>query len=162
MPPPVLFPLERFDPDHVYASLEKIREKNPHRFEMELLTRICHFDLEARELAAVYDVPRDPFWARGHIPDRPIMPGVLLIEAAAQMCSYAVHRAWELEGIHREGFFGFGGIDGVKFRGIVFPGDRLLILGRASDIRPRRAVFSTQGWVDGTMVFEAAITGMWI
>jgi 3-hydroxyacyl-[acyl-carrier-protein] dehydratase len=162
MPPPPLFALARLDPEHAYADLETIRRYNPHRFEMELLTRICHFDLEAQELAAVYDVPREPFWARGHIPDRPIMPGVLLIEAAAQMCSYAVHRAWEIQGIDKEGFFGFGGIDDVKFRGIVFPGDRLLILGKPIDVRPRRAVFLTQGFVEGSLVFEASITGMWI
>jgi 3-hydroxyacyl-[acyl-carrier-protein] dehydratase len=162
VPPKPIIPLESLDPSAVFADLEAIRRYNPHRFEMEQLTRIAHFDLERQEVAAVLEVAKDPWWGRGHIPGRPIMPGVLLIEAAAQMCSYAVHKAWEMQGIDREGFFGFGGIDSAKFRGVVWPGETLLLVGKPTDVRPRRAIFLTQGYVDGRMVFEAGITGMWI
>jgi 3-hydroxyacyl-[acyl-carrier-protein] dehydratase len=61
-----------------------------------------------------------------------------------------------------KGFMGFGGVDGVKFRGIVQPGHRLIIVGKLVDVRPRRCIAATQGYVDGTLVFEGTITGLWI
>ena len=103
----------------------------------------------------------EPFWARGHIPGRPLMPGVIMIEAAAQLCSWAVRQVYD-SAEYGDRFFGFGGIDNVKFRGTVFPGQTLLLLGKRTEVRPRRAVFTTQGWVDGRMAFQADITGMWV
>ena len=100
----------------------------------------------------------EPFWARGHIPGRPLMPGVIMIEAAAQLCSWAVRQVYDTSE-YGDRFFGFGGIDDVKFRGTVFPGQQMIILGVKNEVRPRRAVFDTQGWVDGRMVFQAKITG---
>lgn len=161
MPQRSLFPVDRFDPKAVVADLEAIREVNPQRFEMEQLTRICHYDAEAHEVAGVLEIPDEPFWARGHIPGRPLMPGVIMLEAAAQLCSWAVRQVYDPEK-YGERFFGFGGIDGVKFRGTIFPGQSLLLLGKPAEIRPRRARFDTQGWVDGSMAFEAQITGMWV
>ena len=161
MPPKSLIPLELIDLDEVVAGIEDIRNANPQRFEMEQLSRICHFDPDAGAVAGVLDVPQEPFWARGHIPGRPLMPGVLLIEAAAQMCSWAVRQVYDPEA-YKGRFFGFGGVDDVKFRATVLPGQQLLIVGGNGDVRPRRAVFDTQGWVDGKMAFQARITGMWV
>ena len=161
MPSESLFDLALVDPSRTVDSIEKIREANPQRFEMEQLSRICYVDDAAGEVAGVLDLEAEPFWARGHIPGRPLMPGVLMIEAAAQLCSYYVRRIYDAAEYGGR-FFGFGGIDDVKFRGTVFPGQSLLILGRKLEIRPRRAVFRTQGFVDGRMCFEATITGMWV
>ena len=151
----------RIDPSKVVADLETIRKFNPQRHEMEMLTRICHLDLEAGEAAGVHEVPEDPWWARGHVPGRPIMPGVLMLEAAAQLCSYCAWQAYD-SAIYQGRFFGFGGIDDVKFRWVVLPGQTLLILGKKLEVRPRRAVFDTQGVVDGRVCFEARITGLWV
>jgi len=104
---------------------------------------------------AFKDVREDEFWVRGHIPGRPLLPGVLMIEAAAQMCSL-YYKVVQKD----ERFLGFGGVDGVKFRGQVAPGERLILLGKAVEIRGRRAVFDTQGIVGERLVFEARITGM--
>jgi 3-hydroxyacyl-[acyl-carrier-protein] dehydratase len=78
-----------------------------------------------------------------------------MLEAAAQMCSLYYKVVQE-----DPRFLGFGGVDGVKFRGQVVPGDRLFLLGQAVEIRDRRAVFDTQGVVAGRLVMEARITGM--
>ena len=155
MPPPLLFDLRKVDLERVAIPIEKIRKYNPHRYEMEQLTGVIHLDREAGQVVAFKDVREDEFWVRGHIPGRPLMPGVLMIEAAAQMCSLYYKLVQE-----DERFLGFGGIDGVKFRGQVVPGDRLILLGQVLEIRARRARFDTQGLVDGHMVFEARITGM--
>jgi 3-hydroxyacyl-[acyl-carrier-protein] dehydratase len=161
MPAMPLFDLARIDLTRVVADLETIRRANPQRFEMEQLTRIVHADDAAGEVAGVLEVPHDPWWGRGHIPDRPLMPGVLMIESAAQVCSYFIRRIYDAAA-YGDRFFGFGGIEAAKFRGTVFPGQTLLVLGKQVEIRPRRAVFDTQGYVDAKQVFEARITGMWV
>ncbi|MCP5115988.1 MAG: hypothetical protein GY953_34600 [bacterium] len=60
--------------------------------------------------------------------------------------------------------FGFGGLDKVKFRSTIFPPDRLVILGKCVELRPRRAVFDAQGYHGDleTMAFQARITGLWV
>jgi len=161
MPTQPLIDLALIDTSKTVDPIERIREANPQRFELEQLSRIVYVDDAAGRVAGVLDLPENPWWARGHIPDRPLMPGVLMIEAAAQLCSYFVRRVYDAAEYGGR-FFGFGGIDDVKFRGTVFPGESLLILGEKVEIRPRRAVFRTQGFVQGKMCFEATITGMWV
>ena len=161
MPVQPLVDLSKIDTAKTVAPIEEIRKANPQRFEMEQLTRIVYVDDEAGEVAGVLEVGENPFWARGHVPERPLMPGVIMLEAAAQLCSYFVRRVYDPE-TYGSRFFGFGGIDAVKFRGTVFPGQTLLVLGKRLEIRSRRAVFATQGFVDGSPIFEATITGMWV
>src|SRR5262245_21009841 len=161
MPSAPLVDLARIDTTRTVADIEAIRRANPQRFEMEQLSRIVFVDPAEGTLAGVLDVPEEPWWARGHIPDRPLMPGVLMVEAAAQLCSFHIRLVFDPTQ-YGDRFFGFGGMDEVKFRGTVFPGQKLLILGKQVEIRPRRAVYDTQGFVDGKMVFEARITGMWV
>lgn len=163
MPPRALIDPARIDPAHVVADIEAIRRHNPQRYEFEQLSHICHLDLEAGELAGVLDLPAEPWWAKGHVPGRPLMPGVLMLECAAQLCSWFVHQVHADSEEQR--IFGFGGIDAVKYRAVVFPPARLVVLGRRVDLRPRRAIFDTQGWLGddlGRMVFEARITGLWV
>jgi len=155
MAPPLVVDLSKIDLGRVVMSIDEIRQYNPHRYEMEQLTGVIHLDVAAGQIVAFKDVRPDEFWVRGHIPGRPVLPGVLMIEAAAQMSSLYYKKVQQ-----DPRFLGFGGVDGVKFRGQVVPGDRLLLLGRAVEIRNRRAVFDTQGVVDDRLVFEARITGM--
>src|SRR5262245_65604916 len=110
MPVHPLIDLARIDASATAADIEEIRRANPQRFEMEQLTRIVYVDDAAGEVAGILDVPEEPFWARGHVPGRPLMPGVMMLEAAAQLCSYFVRRVYSPDQYgHR--FFGFGGID---------------------------------------------------
>jgi 3-hydroxyacyl-[acyl-carrier-protein] dehydratase len=161
MPAPPLFDLSLVDPSRTIADVEDIRRANPQRFEMEQLSRICYVDVAAGQVAGVLDVPEEPWWARGHIPERPLMPGVLMVECAAQVCSWFVRRVYDPKEFG-ERFFGFGGIDAVKFRGVVFPGQSLVMLGKQVEIRTRRAVFATQAYVEGTRIYDGTITGMWV
>src|SRR5439155_20441440 len=95
------------------------------------------------------------FWVPVHLPGRPLLPGVLMIEAAAQMASYMSLR--RSSGVK---FMGFAGARDVKFRGQVVPGDRLILIGKEADFRPRRWICDAQGLVNGTLVFEATIVAM--
>ena len=157
MPSPLLVDLSTIDFDTVRYSLDDIRACNLQRFEMEQLTAIAHMDVEKATVVGYKDVHADEFWVRGHVPGRPLLPGVLMLEAAAQLCSFLYKQSVNVEA---DKFLGFAGIDDVKFRGTVVPGDRLILIASAVELRPRRATFSTQGVVRDRLAFEATIIGM--
>ncbi len=156
MPPPLLLDPASIDCSHVVADLEAIRRYNPQRFEMEHLTAIVLLDQTNHLIVGYKDVRPDEFWVRGHMPGYPLLPGVLMCEAAAQLCSYFVCDARLLEG----DFIGFGGMENVRFRGVVRPGDRLLLVGKGQKIHRRQTIFLVQGFVGTTMVFQADIIGV--
>jgi len=155
MPPQLLIDPASYDPGKVVMTIDQIRKYNAQRWEMEQLSGVLKFDPEVGEIVTFKDLSQEEFWIRGHVPGRPLMPGVIMIEAAAQMCSLYFGLV-----APSDRFIGFGGVDSVKFRGQVVPGDRLTMLGKLIELRPRRAIFDTQGLVDGKMVFQARITGM--
>jgi 3-hydroxyacyl-[acyl-carrier-protein] dehydratase len=155
MPSQSLVPQERWNLGKVLFGPEEIRKTNAQRFEMEHLDAVSLLDTAAQEIVGWKDVRADEFWVRGHVPGRPLLPGVIMLEALAQLTSFYIGRA-----IPDIGFIGFGGVDEVKFRATVVPGERLVLVGKAVSIRPRRAIFDTQGWVDDRLVVEAQITGM--
>jgi len=155
MPPALLVDLDALDLGAVVAGPEEIRKRNPHRHELELLHGVSHYDPEAGVIVGWFDAREDQFWVRGHIPGRPLLPGVLMIEAAAQLCSYYYKDQ------HPDvPFFGFAGLKDVRFRATVEPGQRLHLLGRKKVFKPRRASFDVQGVVDGRLAFEGVVIGM--
>jgi 3-hydroxyacyl-[acyl-carrier-protein] dehydratase len=141
----------------VIDDIEGIRATNPQRFEMEQLTAILVDDGE-REICIGYkDVAEDEFWARGHMPDMPLMPGVLMCEAAAQLSSYYATKHDLMAGYR----VGFGALDSVKFRGMVQPGDRLLIVLQKTKGRVGQLVVCKfQAFVDNNLVCEGVIKGI--
>ncbi len=156
MPPEAHFDPARLDFHNVVADRAAIRGVNPQRFEMEQLDAIVQVDREQHLLAGYKDVRPDEFWVRGHMPGYPLLPGVLMCEAAAQLCSYYCMTS----GLLRGDFIGFGGLENVRFRGPVRPGDRLVLIAKATRVHRRQTVFNVQGFVGGTMVFHADIIGV--
>ncbi len=160
MPPPLLFDLSSIDlqAEPVFDR-KAICEVNPQRFEMQHLDGILWYNKDKRLILGYKDVTEDEFWIRGHIPGRPLMPGVIMIEAAAQLASFFMKWIYELEG-----FVGFAGINSAKFRSVVEPGQRLYLLGHITKFKRRKdtahVTTSVQGVVNGSIVFEAAISGM--
>jgi len=155
VPPPVILDPTSIDLERVIADRAAIMAVNPHRHEFSLLDAVVYFDREQGLVVGYYDVRPDAWWARGHIPQRPLLPGVLMIEIAAQLASYVSHAV-----LGNKRFLGFSAVDDVKFRGTVQPPCRFVIVGKAREVRPRRTICDAQGFVDGTMVFQAVITGM--
>lgn len=146
---------ERWNLGHALFGPDEIRRTNAQRHEMEHLDAVTLLDTAAQEVVGYKDVRGDEFWVRGHIPGRPLLPGVIMLEALAQLTSFYIGRA-----VPDIGFIGFGGVDEVRFRAPVVPGQRLVLVGKAVSIRSRMAIFDTQGWVDGKLVVEARITGV--
>ena len=156
MPPPLLLDPAGLDLSRVVADREAIRAVNPQRFEMEQLTAIVLLDRDQHLIVGYKDVGGDEFWVRGHMPGYPLLPGVLICEAAAQLCSYYIVAGGLLQG----DFLGFGGMENVRFRSPVRPGDRLVLVGKAQRLNRRQTIFSVQGFVGAGMVFHGDILGM--
>jgi 3-hydroxyacyl-[acyl-carrier-protein] dehydratase len=138
-------------------GLDHIQQRIPQRFEMALLHGIVHHDPEARLALGMHQARPTDFWVRGHVPGRPLMPGVVMVEMAAQLC------AWVESFEHPPGpgeFFAFGGIEKVRFRGQVAPGDRLLLA--AQILRWKRNVgqYRTQAFLRDELIYEGDITGL--
>lgn len=156
MPPQPIIDPSTVDPNNIIIDKEEIKKTNPQRYEMEQLDGIIYIDMKEKIVAGFKDVREDEFWVKGHIPGKPILPGIIMIEAAAQLASFFTHKLVDLKGR----FLGFGGLDEVKFRGTVVPPARLILICKALEVKPRRSLCYVQGFVDNKMVFEGKITGM--
>ena len=154
MPPKFLFDIASIDLNKVIFDQEEIRACNPQRGDMEMLNGIVHADPSKGEILGFKEVREDEFWVAGHIPGRPLLPGVLMIESGAQLASFYTRKfvGWK-------GFIGFGGVDECKFRQQVPPGSRLYILGLKIWERHHRICCKVQGIVSGNIAFEASIVG---
>jgi 3-hydroxyacyl-[acyl-carrier-protein] dehydratase len=155
MPPQFLFDLSTIDLDQVLFDQEAVREANPQRGDMEHLNGIIYAAPELDRILGFKDVRHDEFWIPGHIPGRPLLPGVIMIECGAQLASF-----YSRKFIGWKGFIGFGGLGECKFRMEVPPGVRMLILGQKIWERHHRLGCNIQGVVEGNVAFEAMIIGV--
>ncbi|MBY0232116.1 MAG: beta-hydroxyacyl-ACP dehydratase [Gemmataceae bacterium] len=156
MKPDPILDLSTIDFSRPVADKEALRAANPQRFEMEQLDAIVFMDAEAHKVVGYKDVRDDEFWVRGHMPGFALFPGVLMCEAAAQMVSYHMVVA----GVKQSDYIVFGGMESVRFRGTVRPGDRFVLVGQGIRIDRRQSKFHVQGFVGDTMVFSGDIIGM--
>ena len=154
MPAP-LIDLSKIDLSKIEFDGEAIAEVNPQSYEMSQLDGIIWHDLANMLCLGYKDITDSEFWIRGHLPGRPIMPGVIMVESAAQLCSFFMKRIYGLDG-----FIGFSGIGKTKFRNTVLPGSRLHLLGHIDKVRSRQFSASVQGIVDDKIVFDTVISGM--
>src|SRR5262249_31686644 len=125
MRPDPIIDLASLDFSKAVAGKDGLRKYNPQRFEMEQIDAIIHLDKETKIIVGYKDVRADEFWCKGHMPGYPLFPGVLMCEAAAQLVSYYIVDADLLTA----DYVVFGGMDNIRFRGAVRPGDRLVLLG---------------------------------
>jgi 3-hydroxyacyl-[acyl-carrier-protein] dehydratase len=139
------------------VSIETIRTINKQRGRMEILQGLLHFDEEGDLIVGYRDVGKDEWWVDDHIPGRPVYPGVLMIEGAAQLCSYDFLRRHPE---HQGTFVGYGGLNETRFRGIVSPGQRIIWAARAMRIRRTMFTYQSQAFCGEKLVFESEIMGV--
>lgn len=151
-----LFDISQADFDAPMADLDLVKRINPHRGPMIQLSGVAWWT--ADEGIGWRDIGDDEFWVEGHIPGRPLFPGVLMIEAAAQLSSFVI----QIPKLEEEnpGFLGFVRSDETVFRGQVVPGDRMVLLAKLISQNRRRFVSRCQGFVRDALVFETTVTGM--
>ena len=152
-----LIDLSTIDLTNIVFSADKVGEMNPQAGDMRQLDHISHISDDKLTAVGVKKVGENEFWVAGHIPGRPIYPGVLMIEAAAQISSILYHI--NADANH---FMGFTRCDNCSFRGQVLPGDTLALVSIIRKFQRRRFVCDAQGYVDGKFIFEVQITGMMI
>jgi len=156
MPPPLLFDLSSIDLDKKpLFDKEAILKVNPQRGAMQHLDGILWYDKEKYLVLGYKEVREDEFWVEGHIPGRPLMPAVIMVEAGAQLSSFFLKKVYGLGK-----FIGFAGIESAKFRAVVEPGQRLYLLGHITKFKRRKYSFAVQGVVGETVVFEGVISGL--
>jgi 3-hydroxyacyl-[acyl-carrier-protein] dehydratase len=153
-----LFPFDSFSVERPLYTIEQIREVNPQRFEMEQLTAVLLVDTEQHGLVGYKDLTQNEFWVRGHMPEFALMPGVILCECAAQLAGFYGRKYKILGG---GDFLGFGGLEDVRFRAPVFPGDQLVVMAKLVRLRQgKRAEFEFQGFVNQKLVFSGLMIGV--
>jgi 3-hydroxyacyl-[acyl-carrier-protein] dehydratase len=153
----LLVDLAQVNFDRIVATLEDIRQINPQRFEMEQLTAVVYVNEQDYACVGYKDVTDHEFWVRGHMPGLPLMPGVVMLESIAQLCSFVTQK-YDLLGA---AMVGFGGLEEVRFRDTVLPGDRLIVMCKLDKVRRGRMIICKfQGVVGDRIVVEGTLKGI--
>ena len=132
--------------------IEDIQKLLPHRYPFLLVDRIINF-VPNKSATGIKNVTfNEPFF-QGHFPERPIMPGVLIVEAMAQVGGIVLRH---LPGMENQLSL-FAGIDKVRFRRPVVPGDRLTITSELLVTRKRFGKMHGRAEVDGQLACEGEL-----
>lgn len=150
-----LVDLSAIDLSATLATREQMFELIPHRFEMALLDRVIWASDDNGSGVGSLVVKGDEFWVRGHFPERPMFPGVMMVEAGAQLACYLYNRYFN--GLHLAAFLR---IENAVFRRSVTVGEEMFVCCKGLKVTPRRFISKIEGIVDGQVCFEATITGM--
>lgn len=137
-------------------DVERIRELLPHRFPFLLVDRVVNL-VPGKSLRALKNVTiNEPFFP-GHFPQKPLMPGVLIIEAMAQ-CAALLGELSGAESHQNDGvLYYLVGVDKARFRKIVVPGDQLIIDVTFQTVRRNIWKFAAEASVDGALVASAEL-----
>jgi beta-hydroxyacyl-ACP dehydratase FabZ len=138
-------------------GLAEIQEVLPHRYPFLLVDRILELDLGKRVVGLKNVTANEPFF-QGHFPGHPIMPGVLILEAMAQVGGVLLMRT--LNASAEKKVMYFTGIDRAKFRRPVIPGDQLRVTCEILQIRSRTCRMRGEAQVDGKLAAEADLLCM--
>jgi beta-hydroxyacyl-ACP dehydratase FabZ len=132
-------------------DINAILKALPHRYPFLLVDRILEYEKEKRIVGIKNVTFNEPFF-QGHFPGRPIMPGVLIIEAMAQLGGVLLLQEHDLK---ERGLVYLVGIDNAKFRKTVIPGDQLRIV--VDVLRYKYTICKMRGeaFVNETLVSEA-------
>ena len=136
-------------------DIHQIIKKLPHRYPFLLVDRVIEFEKDVRIKALKNVTINEPFF-NGHFPNRPVMPGVLMLEALAQASALL---SFASEGEQSDGsrLYYFAGIDGARFKRVVEPGDQLILESKIERKKANIYKYSTRATVDGELAVEAEL-----
>ncbi len=136
-------------------DIHQIIKKLPHRYPFLLVDRVIEFEKDVRIKALKNVTINEPFF-NGHFPNRPVMPGVLMLEALAQASALL---SFSSEGETSDGsrLYYFAGIDGARFKRVVEPGDQLILESRIERKKAGIYKYATRATVNGELAVEAEL-----
>ena len=138
----------------VEYAIQKIMQFLPHRYPFLLVDRVLELEPGGRIVALKNVTINEPFF-QGHFPGQPVMPGVLIIEAMAQAGGLLSYESGPADK-HGQLIY-FMGMDKVRFRKPVVPGDQLIFEARILRMRTRVAKMAGTAFVDNQLVAEAEL-----
>jgi 3-hydroxyacyl-[acyl-carrier-protein] dehydratase len=127
----------------------------PHRYPFLLIDRVIEFN-KGESLAGIKNVTYNEPFFQGHFPQRPVMPGVLILEAMAQATGLLAFRTLE-NTADRDTLYFLVGMDRVRFKRPVEPGDQLLLSARLLKTKRGIWIFDCDARVDGAIAASAEI-----
>jgi 3-hydroxyacyl-[acyl-carrier-protein] dehydratase len=136
-------------------DIHRILKKLPHRYPILLVDRVLELEPHVRIKALKNVTMNEPYFV-GHFPARPVMPGVMMLEALAQTAALL---SFESNGVdpNNDMVVYFVGIDGARFKRVVEPGDQLILQAKLERAKGGIYKFSTQASVDGEIAVEAEL-----
>ena len=136
-------------------DIHQIIKKLPHRYPFLLVDRVVEFEKDVRIKALKNVTINEPFF-NGHFPNRPVMPGVLMLEALAQASALL---SFASEGEESDGsrLYYFAGIDGARFKRVVEPGDQLILESTITRKKAGIYKYTTRATVAGELAVEAEL-----
>jgi 3-hydroxyacyl-[acyl-carrier-protein] dehydratase len=134
------------------TEINEIMSLLPHRYPFLLIDRVLEFEPEKRIVAIKNVTINEPFFT-GHFPGKPIMPGVLIVEAMAQAGGVLAFKSFPSV----QGNVFFMGIDNARFRKPVVPGDQLKMVVEVAKHRREIWIFEGAAFVDDQKVAEARL-----
>jgi 3-hydroxyacyl-[acyl-carrier-protein] dehydratase len=144
---------ETSSPIKTTFTVEEIQALLPHRYPFALVDRIIDF-VPGKLAVGIKNITFNEPQFQGHFPGRPIMPGVLIVEAMAQVGGVVLTQMADV----KEGLFMFAGIDKVRFRRPVVPGDQLVMTVELLSVKARRfGKMHGRAEVDGQLACEGEL-----
>lgn len=136
-------------------DIQHILRKLPHRYPFLLVDRVLEFEKDVRIKALKNVTINEPFF-NGHFPSRPVMPGVLMLEALAQAAALLSFESMGTEPGEDTVVY-FAGIDGARFKRPVVPGDQLILEAFIDRVKSGVYRYKTRASVDGRTAVEAEL-----
>lgn len=136
-------------------DIHKILDKLPHRYPFLLVDRVLELELNKR-IRALKNVSINEPYFQGHFPHRPVMPGVLMLEALAQAAALLAFESTG-DGVDENMVIYFAGIDGARFKRPVEPGDQLILDVTLDRVKSGIFKFTAQGSVAGELAVSAEL-----
>lgn len=165
MPSSPLFDLTTIDRTQVVVDRAELDQYLAQRGTFSVIDHLVYADKESATMVGVKAIREDDWWAADHIPGRPMFPGALMIETAAQIASYDYSRN-RIQSDDDKRFVGFGGVEKCRFRGVVAPPSNLYLCVKLERSSSRMFRYLAEGYIekDGELqtkrVFEATVLGV--
>jgi 3-hydroxyacyl-[acyl-carrier-protein] dehydratase len=138
-------------------DIQKIIQLLPHRYPFLLVDKVLSYELD-KHIIAIKNVTINEEFFQGHFPAKPVMPGVLIIEALAQSAGILAYQSTEIN--PEESLFYLGAISDVRFKRMVIPGDQLIL--KVNILKRRKNVwrFACEAFVEDELACSAQMTCM--